>query len=447
MIDFKLPSLGADMDEGALVAWLIEPGDSVERGQIVAEVETDKGIIEVECWDDVVVDALLVEPSEERLSVGTVIARFRSSGEDIEVEEPVREVAVSPNGGRKDAIAVDELASVHATDEVRSPPAMTPPVRHLAHELGVDVDTVRATGVGGSVTRGDIHRVADAVLASPDRAKVSPRARRFAAERRIDLGAIAPQRSDEVITVADLGSFVAPVTVEEPSGPGRVGTVDKAQAMRDVIARSMQKSKREIPHYYLGTTIDMADAMRWLEDTNEERPITRRILPAVLLLKATAVALSEYPDLNGHWTDGAFHRSDAVHLGVAVSLRGGGLVAPAIHNANQLGLDEMMESLSDLVARARAGRLRGSEMTDPTATVTNLGDRGVEITYPVIVPPQVAIVAFGRIADEPVVVDRELAVHPVVHATLAADHRVTDGHTGGLLLLAVERLLQEPERL
>jgi len=159
------------------------------------------------------------------------------------------------------------------------------------------------------------------------------------------------------------------------------------------------------------------------------------------------LALRAFPDLNGHWVDGGFDPADRVHLGVAVSLRGGGLVAPAIHDADTLSLDDTMAALSDLVARARAGRLRGSEMSEQTCTVTILGDRGVDRTFPVIIPPQVAIIGFGRVVDTPVAVDGTVAVHPVVQASLAGDHRVTDGHTGGLLLLDIERRLQEMDQL
>jgi pyruvate dehydrogenase E2 component (dihydrolipoamide acetyltransferase) len=158
-------------------------------------------------------------------------------------------------------------------------------------------------------------------------------------------------------------------------------------------------------------------------------------------------ALGEIPDLNGHWVDGAFIQSDKIHLGVAVSLRTGGLVAPAILDAGGLSLDEIMVSLTDLVARTRSGRLRSSEMSDATVTVTSLGDRGVDIVFPIIVPPQVAMVGLGKIAQRPVVVDGDVVAHTVVEASLTADHRVTDGHRGGLFLLALDRLLQEPESL
>lgn len=434
MTDFVLPSLGADMDDGALVEWLVGPGDAVQRGQIVAEVETDKGIIEVECWDDVIVEELLVQAGETRLAVGTPIARFRSADESGSVEP----TAVQ-----------DETPQHHGMAEAPAPAArITPPVRHLAHELGVDVDRVAATGPGGSVTRLDVKRGVRAASASAGngRVKASPRARRIAADGGLDLALVAASRTDGLLVTADLAGLATATPGKESRSCGQP-QVDKRQAMRAAIARSMERSKREIPHYYLDTTVDLHQALTWLEAYNEERSITDRILPAALLLKASALALKEFGDLNGHWVDGNFRPSDSVNLGVAVSLRGGGLVAPAIHDAASLTLGEMMGALTDLVARARAGRLRGSEMAEQTVTVTNLGDRGVDRTFPVIVPPQVAIIGFGRVVDSPFVVDGELAVRPIVHTTLAADHRVTDGHTGGLLLLAIDRLLQEPEQL
>jgi pyruvate dehydrogenase E2 component (dihydrolipoamide acetyltransferase) len=209
----------------------------------------------------------------------------------------------------------------------------------------------------------------------------------------------------------------------------------------------MSHSNREIPHYYLATRIDLTRAVQWLEDFNAQQSLAGRVLPAALMLKATALALRENPELNGYWIDDHFQPSDGIHLGVAISLREGGLVAPAIHDADKLDLGQLMEGLRDLVNRARSWRLRASEMSDPTATVTNLGDRGVEMAFPIIIPPQVAMVGFGKVMDEPVARGGMLGVAPMVHATLSGDHRASDGHRGGLLLMSLDRLLQEPERL
>ena len=205
--------------------------------------------------------------------------------------------------------------------------------------------------------------------------------------------------------------------------------------MRLAIAALMARSKREIPHYYLETHIDMSTALAWLEEQNLERSVKERLVPAVLMIKATALAAREVPELNGFWVDDAFQPSEGVHAGVAISLRQGGLVAPAIHDADRLSLTDLMKALGDLVKRARAGSLRSSEMSDPTITVTNLGEGGVEAVFGVIYPPQVALVGFGSVKEQRVM------------ASVSGDHRVSDGHRGALFLAALARHLQEPEKL
>jgi pyruvate dehydrogenase E2 component (dihydrolipoamide acetyltransferase) len=217
--------------------------------------------------------------------------------------------------------------------------------------------------------------------------------------------------------------------------------------MRRAIAAAMSRSKREIPHYYLSETIPMARTLEWLQQHNAQLPITARLLPAVVQLKAVAKALARVPELNGLFRNGEFSRSEAVHAGVAISLRGGGLVAPAIHDVQAKPLDELMRDLADLVKRARAGSLRSSEMSDPTITVTNLGDQGVDAVYGVIYPPQVALVGFGRIAERPWAENGWIRALPQVTASLAADHRVSDGHRGALFLAELRECLQRPEEL
>jgi pyruvate dehydrogenase E2 component (dihydrolipoamide acetyltransferase) len=217
--------------------------------------------------------------------------------------------------------------------------------------------------------------------------------------------------------------------------------------MRRAIAAAVSRSKREIPHYYLTTDIDLTSALGWLERRNAQRPVAERVLPAVLLIKAVAAALRQYPDLNGFWTDGAFQPGAAINIGVAIALRGGGLVVPAIHDADHKTVEELMAALRDLVARSRAGGLRGSEMTDATVTVTSLGDEGASTVFGVIYPPQVAVVGFGRTTERPWAEDGLLGVRRVITATLAADHRATDGHYGGLFLAELSRLLHLPDSL
>ncbi|MCW1957020.1 MAG: 2-oxo acid dehydrogenase subunit E2, partial [Mycobacterium sp.] len=222
---------------------------------------------------------------------------------------------------------------------------------------------------------------------------------------------------------------------------------ERGAAMRASIAAAMSRSKREIPHYYLADEIILDTALEWLTEQNAGRPITERILPAVLQLKAVALATLRFQEFNGFWRDDHFESANGTHVGVAISLRGGGLVAPAIHDVAEKPLPELMEDLTDLVARARAGSLRSSEMSDPTITVTNLGEKGVDSVFGVIYPQQVAIVGFGRPAQRVVVVDGGIRVATTVHSSLAADHRASDGARGALFLAEINRLLQQPGEL
>jgi pyruvate dehydrogenase E2 component (dihydrolipoamide acetyltransferase) len=187
--------------------------------------------------------------------------------------------------------------------------------------------------------------------------------------------------------------------------------------------------------------------MDWLAEENLKRTVAARLLPVVPFMKAIALALREVPELNGFWIDDTFRRSSSVHLGVAIAMRGGGLVAPAVHDADKKNVDELMADLRNLITRVRSGRLRSSEMSDPTVTFTNLGEQGVESVFGVIYPPQVAIIALGKITERPWVENGVVVPRKIATITLSADHRASDGHNGGLFLVTLARLLQEPEKL
>jgi pyruvate dehydrogenase E2 component (dihydrolipoamide acetyltransferase) len=279
---------------------------------------------------------------------------------------------------------------------------------------------------------------------------VTPVARRLAAELGVDLAAVAGTGPAGAIREADVRHAAPagpPVPAAAAAVPAARSAAERNQSMRQAIARLMATSKREIPHYYVSNTTDMMRARSWLHDRNRELEVSQRLVPAALLLKAAALAARQVPQLNGHWVDDAFRSAEGVHLGVAISLRGGGLLTPAIHDAANLELGELMARMRDLVARARSGRLRGSELTDGTITVTNLGDQGVESVYGVIYPPQVALVGFGRVIERPVAVGGFVGARPVVTTTLAADHRATDGYIGARYLAVISDLLQQPEEL
>jgi pyruvate dehydrogenase E2 component (dihydrolipoamide acetyltransferase) len=407
--DFLMPALGADMTDGTLVEWLIKPGDRVKRGDVVAVVETQKGAIEVEIFDEGIVSEL-VAPVGTQVAVGGLLARI---GEPAAPRPEAPAPAVPPEAAtRRPAVAAPTLRPTTQLPGVRPPaiPAahgakVTPAARRRAAELGIDPAAIAGTGVDGSVSVADVENAV--------------------AYRRTE-----PQASATVVTPT----------------PARRTTFDPA-LMRKAIAAAMTRSNREIPHYYLSHTVDLGAALAWLEAFNAAQQVPDRLLPAVLLLKASALALREVPQLNGTCVEDVFQPGSGIHVGWAISLRGGGLVAPAIRDTDARPLAELMAAMRDLVQRARTGGLRSSEIGSPTVTVTSLGERGAESVTGIIYPPQVAIIGFGSISIRPWVVAGRVEARPLVTVSLAADHRVTDGHIGARLLNVIERLLQEPQKL
>lgn len=461
-----MPSLGADMDAGTLTQWLVKPGDPVRRGDIVAVVDTEKSTIEVEIFENGVIQELVVGEGEN-VPVGTVLARVGSpDGATVAPAEPPREpvVQLATSGGGNGLRAV-EPEQQPAPPPVRppgppsphpSPVVHSPVVRHLAERLGVDPERIAGTGPGGEVTRADVTRAAELapkrVETSPTpaaRLRSSPLARRLAAEAGLDMGMLTGTGPDGAVIARDLAGEAEVPRPEATAAPpgGKAVRPDRQATLRKAIGALMARSKREVPHYYLSTTIDVGAASSWLEEANMARSVQNRLVLPVLLIKATARAVAKVPEMNGFFADGVFSPSAAVHVGVAVSLRSGGVVAPAIHDAAGLDLDELMAKLRDLVGRARAGVLRSSEMSDPTITVTNLGELGVESVFGVIYPPQVALVGFGQVTERAIAREGLVGARPCVTATLSADHRVSDGHRGGRFLAEINRLLQEPEKL
>jgi pyruvate dehydrogenase E2 component (dihydrolipoamide acetyltransferase) len=209
----------------------------------------------------------------------------------------------------------------------------------------------------------------------------------------------------------------------------------------------MARSKREIPHYYLTTVVDLGPTMAWLDAANAARPAPARLLPAAVLLTAVARAAVAVPTMNGHWVDDGFRPSPRVDLGIAVAVRDQGLVAPVIADAGGLTVDELMDRLRGLTGRARRGAFRGSDLAPPSITVTNLGDQGADAVLGVIYPPQVALVGAGRVAERVLAVDGAAVVRPSVTLTLAADHRASDGHAGSRFLAAIAAGLAAPATL
>lgn len=388
---FAMPSLGADMEAGRLIEWLVSPGDTVTRGDIVAVVETQKGAIEIECFEEGTVRELLADIGTE-LAVGAPLATIQAEG------EPIPEAAVA-----EQATPVEAEQPV-VTAPAPQPVAPIPPQRPQAPAPGV----VRS----------------------------SPAARIKARELGFDLAMLTGSGPGGAIVLADVEAETTPQPKRSPQ-----------DEMRRAIAAAMTRSKQTIPHFYLSQTIDVTPAMEWLTSFNEGKPPSERVLLGALFLRATVLAAAKVKTVNGHFTEEGFKPSDKINPGLAVALRSGGLVAPAIVDAEQMGLVELMAAMRDLVTRARAGRLRSSEMTEGTITLSSLGDSGAESMAGVIFPPQVALVGIGAPGLRPWVVDGNVEPRHLVTLTISADHRANDGRQASRFLSVFDSLLSTPEAL
>lgn len=388
MSTFVMPSLGADMESAVLMEWKVKEGDSVSKGDIIAEVETSKGVIEIEVFEDGVIEKLLVK-EETECAVGTPLAVIRGKGQEVGEEESKESKIAQPP--QKD------LESEKKEPKEKQTVQETPKVE------------------------------------SEQRMKISPAARKKAKEAGVKLSKVQGDKKE--IHLRDIKSETAPKKSERSS------------SMRQAIAKAMSLSNAQIPHYYLSSSINMSPALKWLEEVNRNRAIQERILPAALLIQAVVHALKEVPELNGFWRDDALEISKEINPGIAIALRKEGLITPAILNAHEFNLDGMMKSLGSLIERTRSGKLRNSEITEQTITITNLGDLGAESVFGVIYPPQVALVGFGRIMDAPWAEGDTLSVRKVLQATIAGDHRATDGRIGGKFLDKLNQILQTPQEL
>lgn len=595
------------MTEGTLLHWMVHPGETVHAGDVIAEVDTTKAAIEIECFDDGVIGTILV-PEGETVPVGAVLATIEPATGSTPpppdaagavnsppgaVDSPASAVNPSASTGepepRRGATAAAETGlQSRARGAVASAPGSRPPaddtgngmvlheirvtplVRRLAAEAGIDLATVAGSGPDGRIVRADIERVAaertgtspaaglDNAVDRAGDAGASPQAEtgqsypaRSATSRpehvagrgesdliRRDAGPAAPSEPGVDVVAAERGSGqaeaaetgravyrlhvrasgyarrvarelavdLAEVTGTGPggarraadiraahresrrhvgipgdaagfasipggsvgitstsdgagvgvrgggvgdaaAGPGAAGHTRDVGAVRAMIAAAMTRSKQTVPHYYLSSTIDMAAAVGWLRETNRRLAVSERVLPAALLLRATALAARKVPDVNGIWVDGRFEPAERVDLGVVVSLRGGGIIVPTVPRADTLSVPATMAAVRGIVARSRDGQLRAADATPATLTVTNLGDLGVDSVFGVIPPPQVAIVGFGAVTERPCAVDGLLGVRPQVTATLSADHRASDGAVGARFLHTLSELLQHPEEL
>jgi pyruvate dehydrogenase E2 component (dihydrolipoamide acetyltransferase) len=394
MIKFLMPSLGADMEDGTLIEWRKKPGDIVKRGDIIAEVDTQKGLIEIEVFEEGTLTELLIQEGT-KVPVGTVMALINPSEIALETkkEEPI---PLQPIEEKKVTDVTEELS-----EELHQ--KVSPLARRIAAENSIDLSRIKGTGEDGAITKEDVENA------------ISQRSESL---------------KNNVVEISD--------EKEKISTP--------VETIRSAVAAAMSKSNREIPHYYLEKKIDMTLATVWLLEANKQRLVKDRLLLVVVLIKAVAKSLQDFPDLNAVWENGLQQKKD-INIGFVVSLRNGGIIVPALHQANVKTVDEIMAILNDIIPRARSLKLRSSELSDSTITITNIGEQGADTVFGVIYPPQVAIIGFGSISEEPFAANGMLGIRSVLNVTLAGDHRATDGLTGSRFLVFLDKNLQNPESL
>ncbi len=418
MAEFCMPSLGSDMEDGTLIEWEKQVGEEVRRGDIIAVVETQKGAIEVEVYEDGVIEKTLV-----------------SIGDKVPVGTPMAFIGDRSNTDKEETKQTSHAKSVNTINQRGSFTAK--PEKKFGKDVKKESDALITTT---TLPTDENQRV-----------RVTPAAKQLADKAHVDLQALVGTGVNSAIVLDDVKAAIKENKTLENGDNKPETTAHKSKkqmgGMRDAIAAAMSRSKRDIPHYYLSHTIDIDRAVAYLSLTNAERSPDNRLLLGALFIKAVALAAKQFPEFNGYFENEFFTPSDAIHIGMAINLRGGGLVAPAIHDADTLTLDETMVALKDLVARVRKGRYKASELSDPTLTVSSLGERGVDSLYGVIYPPQVAIVGFGTPKDALLIRDGDIESTKTVSITLAADHRVSDGHRGSLFLRAIDQQLQKPEEL
>ncbi|PZX94679.1 2-oxo acid dehydrogenase subunit E2 [Flavobacterium aquariorum] len=391
MGEFLMPSLGADMEDGTLIEWKKKIGDSVKRGDVIAEVETQKGLIEIEIFEEGIIEKILIKEGT-KVPVGTIMALISPIGVPLETkkEKPIELHPIEKK--------VTEVMPRETAEE--SHIKASPLAKRIAEDHHIDIKQIKGSGYDGVITKEDVEH---------------------AIEQRDTI--------DKEQTI---------LKTEK--------TATDSEAIRFAIAAAMSKSNKEIPHYYLEKKIDLTKALAWLQEANQQRKVQARLLPVVLFIKAIAKSLVDFPDLNAVWENGLHTKKD-INIGFVVALHNGGIMVPAIHQADLKTVDEIMEALNDLIPRARAMKLRSSELSDGTITLTSMGDRGADSVFGVIYPPQVAIIGFGSISEQPFAENGMLGIRTVVNATLAGDHRATDGLTGSRFLNVLSENLQKPELL
>lgn len=459
--EITMPQMGFDMTEGTIANWLKAEGDTIRKGEPVAEIETDKTTIQIEAFNSGVLLKVLA-PVGAKVPVGQPIGLIGEPGESVAVSD------------------VATPAAAPAPAQPASPPAAVPPAevkatpiaQRIAAELGVDLAQVKGTGPDGQIRREDVEGYAQAMKAggavvpavvNTGRIVASPAAKRLAEQRGVDLRLVKGTGPEGRIVLEDVEKFAATTpadlrssasmrgsleSVEKPAAqplPRTAAGVRKALTrMRQTIAQRMTQSKTTTPHFYITLPVEMDAALALRQQINESlKPENLKVSVNDMVVRATALALRRFPNLNASFDGDAIVLHEQIHVGVAVAVEGG-LVTVTVRDTDKKTLREIAVESAAMAARARDNKLQPADLGGQTFTVSNLGMYGITVFSAIVNPPDAGILAIGAAVPTPVARDGEVVIRTVMNITLSGDHRVTDGAEGALFVNEIKRLLENP---
>ena len=441
-----MPQLGYDMREGTVVRWIKQEGDEVVANEVIAEIETDKAVVEFKPTTGGVLRRIVASEGEA-VPVGQLIAVIGGADEAIPDDFGGPPAAAPAPAAKPAPAATPAPAAAAPAGEVRASPI----ARRFARERGVDLAAITGSGPGGRIVEADVLAAADAarVAAEAGRIKASPLARRLAREQGIDLEAVTGTGPGGRIVEADINAAVAAAPAAaaaepapEPEGAERADL----SRMRQAIARVTSDSKREAPHFYVTADIDMTAAMALRRDINDELPSSSRVSVNDLIVKASALAIGKHPKFNAFFRDDHLQMNPSINVGIAIALESG-LIVPGVPECENKTLAQIAAASRDLIDRANNGTLQAVEYAGTTYSVSNLGMFDVDSFTAIIFPPHAAILAVGAVKEQPVARDGQLAIAEMMKATLSVDHRVNDGAEAAQFLMEIKRLLEKPVSL
>ena len=451
-----MPQLGYDMREGTVVRWVKQEGDEVVANEVIAEIETDKAVVEFKPTTGGVLRRI-VAGEGEAVPVGELIAVIGDADEALpdDLGAPAPAAAPAEPAAAPSAPLAPAPVAAAPAGEVRASPI----ARRLARERGVDLAAITGTGPGGRIVEADVLAAADAARAAAEAGRVlaSPLARRLARENGLELEGITGTGPGGRIVEVDINAALAaraaapsaatesapaPEPAAEPEGAERADL----SRMRQAIARVTSDSKREAPHFYVAVDIDMTAAMALRRDVNDELPSSSRVSVNDLIVKASALAIGKHPKFNSFFRGDHLQMNPSINVGIAIALESG-LIVPGIPECENKTLAQIAAASRDLIDRANNGTLQAEEYAGTTYSVSNLGMFDVDSFTAIIFPPHAAILAVGAVKEQPVARDGQLAIAEIMKATLSVDHRVADGAEAAQFLMEIKRLLEKPVSL